>query len=137
MGIVEVSGVVFTTFQLSGSVCRWWKIFEEGRPADATPPTWAQFAEMFLKEFVPETLRDAWRTEFERLHEGTMTVSEYAIRFSELARHAPILVPTIRERVHRFIKGLGYDIKICMDRELQTDTPFQQVVDIARKIEGA
>lgn len=65
-----------------------------------------------------------------------MTVSKYAIRFSELARHAPILVPTIRERVRRFIEGLDYDIKICMARELQTDTPFQLVVEIARKIEG-
>ncbi|XP_070053115.1 uncharacterized protein [Nicotiana tomentosiformis] len=62
-----------------------------------------------------------------------MTVSEYAIRFCEFARHAPILVPTIRERVRRFIEGLDYDIKICMDRELQIDSPFQQV---ARKIEG-
>ncbi|XP_070052382.1 uncharacterized protein [Nicotiana tomentosiformis] len=91
---------------------------------------------MFLKEFVPQTLRDVWHTEFERLGQGTMTMSKYAIRFNELTRHAPILVPTVRERVSRFIEGLDYDIKICMTRELQTDTPFQQVVEIARKIEG-
>nr|XP_009761697.1 PREDICTED: uncharacterized protein LOC104213843 [Nicotiana sylvestris] len=91
---------------------------------------------MFLREFVPETLRDMWHTEFERLRQGTMTVFEYAIRFSELARRAPTLVPTIREWVCRFIEGLNYDIKICMARELQTDTPFQQVVEIARRIEG-
>ncbi|XP_070036074.1 uncharacterized protein [Nicotiana tomentosiformis] len=136
MGIVEVSGVAFTTFQLLGVAYRWWQIYEEGRPADVTPPTWAQFSEMFLKKFVPQTLRDAWRTEFERLCQVTMTVSEYAIRFSELAHHAPVLVPTIKERVRRFIEGLDYDIKICMARELQTDAPFQQVVEIARKIEG-
>ncbi|XP_070036126.1 uncharacterized protein [Nicotiana tomentosiformis] len=65
-----------------------------------------------------------------------MTVLEYAIRFSELARHAPILVPTDRERVCRFIEGLDYDIKICMARELQIDTPFQQVMEIAKNIEG-
>ncbi|XP_070032719.1 uncharacterized protein [Nicotiana tomentosiformis] len=66
---------------------------------------------------------------------GTRTVSEYAIRFSELARHVPISVPTVRERVHRFIEGLGYDLKICMARELQSDTLFQQVVQIARMLE--
>ncbi|XP_070045038.1 uncharacterized protein [Nicotiana tomentosiformis] len=136
MGIVEVIGVSFTIFQLSCATYRWWQIYEEGRPADATPPTWAQFSEMFLKEFVPQTLRDVWHTEFERLRQGTMTISEYAIRFSELARHAPILVPIVREWVCRFIEGIDYDIKICMARELQTDTPFQQVVEIARKIEG-
>ncbi|XP_070035970.1 uncharacterized protein [Nicotiana tomentosiformis] len=136
MGIVEVSEVSFTTFQLPGAAYRWWQIHEEGRPADAIPPTWSQFSEIFLKEFVPQTLRDAWHTEFERLRQGTVTVSEYAIRFSELAHHVPILVLTIRERVSRFIEGLDYDIKICMARELQTDAPFQQVVEIPRKIEG-
>ena len=59
MGIVEVSGVFFTTFQLLGAAYQWWQIYEESRPADETPPTWAQFSEMFLKEFVPQTLRDA------------------------------------------------------------------------------
>lgn len=52
MGIVEVSGVTFTTFQLSGAAYRWWQIYEEDIPTDATPPTWAQFSEMFVKEFV-------------------------------------------------------------------------------------
>ncbi|XP_070035352.1 uncharacterized protein [Nicotiana tomentosiformis] len=136
MCIVAMSGVAFTTIQLSGAAYQWWQIYEECRPADATPPIWAPFSEMFLKEFVPQTLHDAWHVEFERLCQGTMTMSEYAIRFSELARRAPILVHIIRERVRRFIKGLDYDVKICMARELQTDAPFQQVVEIARKIEG-
>ncbi|XP_070054011.1 uncharacterized protein [Nicotiana tomentosiformis] len=136
MGIIEVSGVAFTTFQLTGIVYQWWQVYEEVRPGDATPPTWDQFSEIFLKEFIPQTIRDAWRTEFERLRQGSMTVSEYAIKFSELARHVPILVPTVRERIRGFIEGLDYDLKICMARELQTDTLFQQVVEIARRIEG-
>ncbi|XP_070038033.1 uncharacterized protein [Nicotiana tomentosiformis] len=115
MGIVEVSGVTFTIFKLSGAAYQWWQVYEEGRPANATPPTRAQFSEIFLKEFAPHTLRDAWCTEFERLRQGTMTVSEYAIRF---------------------IEGLDYDLKIFVARELQTDTPFQQVVEIARMMEG-
>ncbi|XP_070046414.1 uncharacterized protein [Nicotiana tomentosiformis] len=135
MGIVEVSGIAFTTFQLSGVAYRWWQAYEEGRPADGTPPTWAQFEEIFLKEFVPQTLRDAWRTKFDWLCQGTMTMSEYTFRFSELSRHAPILVPTVRERVCRFIEGLDYDFKISMARELQIDIPFQQVVEITRMLE--
>ncbi|XP_070031989.1 uncharacterized protein [Nicotiana tomentosiformis] len=90
---------------------------------------------MFFRKFVPQTLRDMWYTEFEQLRQGTMTVSEYAIRFSELSRHAPTLVPTVRKRVRRFIKGLSYDLKFSMAQELQTDTPFQQVVEIARILE--
>ncbi|XP_070034947.1 uncharacterized protein [Nicotiana tomentosiformis] len=136
MDIVEVSGVVFTTFQLSGAAYRWWQGYEEGRLADADPLTWAQFSEMFLREFVPQTLRDAWCIEFEQLCQDTMTVSEYAIRFSELSRHAPTLVPIVRERVRRFIEGLIYGSRFNMARELETDTPFQQVVEIARRMEG-
>nr|XP_033517016.1 uncharacterized protein LOC117281250 isoform X1 [Nicotiana tomentosiformis] len=90
---------------------------------------------MFLREFVPQTLRDAWRTEFEKLRQGTMTVLEYAIRFSELSCHVPTLVPTVRERVQRFSEGLSYDLRFCMTRELQTDTPYQEVVEIARMLE--
>ncbi|XP_070047185.1 uncharacterized protein [Nicotiana tomentosiformis] len=91
---------------------------------------------MFLREFVPQSLRDAWYANFEQLRQGTMSVSEYAVRFSELARHAPALVATVRERVCRFIKGLRHDIRFSMDRELESDVSFQQVVGIARRVEG-
>ncbi|XP_070041283.1 uncharacterized protein [Nicotiana tomentosiformis] len=79
-GIVPVHRVIPVQPELSGAAYRWWQAYEEGRPADATPPTWAQFSKMFLKEFVPQTLQDACCIEFERLCQGTMTVSEYAIR---------------------------------------------------------
>ncbi|XP_070032468.1 uncharacterized protein [Nicotiana tomentosiformis] len=128
MGIVEVSGVAFTIFQLSGAVYQWWQAYEEGRPADAALLTWAHFLEIFLREFVPQTLCDAWRTEFEQLHQGTISVAEYAIRFSELSRHALALVSTIRERVRRFIEGLSYGLRSSMAWELEMDTPFQQVL---------
>ncbi|XP_070056678.1 uncharacterized protein [Nicotiana tomentosiformis] len=91
---------------------------------------------MFLREFLPQTLRDAWHTKFEQLHQGTMIVSEYAIRFSELSRHAPTLVPSVRERVPRFIDGLSYGLIFSMSWELDTDTPFQQVVENPMRLES-
>ncbi|XP_070036462.1 uncharacterized protein [Nicotiana tomentosiformis] len=65
-----------------------------------------------------------------------MTVSEYVVCFNDLARHAPALVATIRERIQRFIKGLHPSIQISMARELEMDIPYQQVVSIARRLEG-
>ncbi|XP_070045616.1 uncharacterized protein [Nicotiana tomentosiformis] len=97
MGIVETSGVAFTIFQLSGAAYQWWQVYEEGCPTDAASLSWTQFSEMFLREFIPQTLRDAWRAEFEQLCQGTMSVPEYAIRFSDLSRHTPALVFTVRE----------------------------------------
>ncbi|XP_070036173.1 uncharacterized protein [Nicotiana tomentosiformis] len=65
-----------------------------------------------------------------------MDVSEYAVYFSDLARHAPALVATVRERVRRFIEGLHPSIRISMARELEMDIPYHKVVSIARRLEG-
>ncbi|XP_070046505.1 uncharacterized protein [Nicotiana tomentosiformis] len=125
MGIVEVSGISFTTFQLSGAAYQWWQAYEEGRIADASLLTWAMFSEIFLREFVPQNFRDSWSTELEQLHQGTMIVSEYSIRFSELSPYAPTLVSTVRERVRGFIEGLNYGIRLSMSQELETNTLYQ------------
>ncbi|XP_070034707.1 uncharacterized protein [Nicotiana tomentosiformis] len=136
MGIVEMSGVTFTTFQLKGAAYQWWRAYELGSPADAASLSWVPSLGMFLREFVPQTLRDAWHVEFEKLRQSTMSMSEYAIIFSDLSIHAPTLVSTVIERVCRFIDGLSYDIWFNMARELESDVPFQQVVEIARQLEG-
>ncbi|XP_070046934.1 uncharacterized protein [Nicotiana tomentosiformis] len=136
MGIVETIGVASTTFQLKGEAYQWWRAYELGSPTDAASLLWDQFSEMFLREFVPQSLRDAWSAEFEQLLQGIMSVSEYAIRFCDLARHTLALVATVRERVRRFIEGLRCDIQFSMARELESDVPFQQVVGIARRFEG-
>ncbi|XP_070036765.1 uncharacterized protein [Nicotiana tomentosiformis] len=91
---------------------------------------------MFLTEYIPQSLRDAWHAEFEQLRQVSMTVLEYAVHFSDLARHAPALVATVRERVHRFIEGLHPSIRINMARELEMDISYQEVVSISRRLEG-
>nr|XP_033508298.1 uncharacterized protein LOC117273283 [Nicotiana tomentosiformis] len=57
------------------------------------------------------------------------------MRFTELSRHATLLVSTNRERVHRFIEGLTYILKFGMTRYLETKTAFHQVLEIARRLE--
>ncbi|XP_070049680.1 uncharacterized protein [Nicotiana tomentosiformis] len=91
---------------------------------------------MFLREYVPQSLTDAWNAEFEQLRQGAMTVSEYVIRFNELACHAPALVATVRERIRRFIEGLHPSIRTSMARELEMDITYQQAVSIARRVKG-
>ncbi|XP_070029355.1 uncharacterized protein [Nicotiana sylvestris] len=106
MGIAETSGVSFTAFQLRGAAYQWWQAYELDSPAEAASLTWTQFSDIFLREYVPQILKDAWRVEFEHLRQGTMTVSEYAVYFTDLDRHALALFSTVRERVLRFIEGL-------------------------------
>ncbi|XP_070015361.1 uncharacterized protein [Nicotiana sylvestris] len=136
MGISGSSRVSFIAFQLRGAAYEWWRTYELDSPDEATSLTWTQFSYMFLREFVPQRLRDAWCTEFEHLRQGTMTVSEYAVHYTSLARHVPDLVSTIRERVCRFIEGLIPNIRSNMARELEMNISYHQVVRIARRIEG-
>ncbi|XP_009801797.2 uncharacterized protein [Nicotiana sylvestris] len=62
-------------------------------------------------------------------------VSEYAIRFTDLSRHTPTLVSTVKERVRRFIEGLSYCLRFSMSQDLETYTLFQQVIEIARRMD--
>ncbi|XP_070048913.1 uncharacterized protein [Nicotiana tomentosiformis] len=84
----------------------------------------------------PSELRGSWCSEFEHLRQGAMTMSEYAVRFSDLARHVPALVATVRESVRRFIEGLYPSIRISIARELEMDISYQQVMSITRRLEG-
>ncbi|XP_070012471.1 uncharacterized protein [Nicotiana sylvestris] len=70
------------------------------------------------------SLKDAWRAEFEHLCKDAMTFSKYVVRYTSLARHAPALVSTVRERVCRFIEGLIPSIRSSMARELEMDIPY-------------
>ncbi|XP_070054134.1 uncharacterized protein [Nicotiana tomentosiformis] len=124
MGIVETSGVSFSAFHLRGAAYQWWRAYELSSPDEAASLTWTQFSEMFLHEYIPQGLIDAWRAELEQLRQGSMTVSEYTVCFSGLARHAPALVATVKERVCRFIEGLHPSIRTSMARELEMDITY-------------
>ncbi|XP_070004237.1 uncharacterized protein [Nicotiana sylvestris] len=64
-----------------------------------------------------------------------MTVLEYAVRFTDLAKHAPALVFIFRERVRRFIEGLIPSIRSSMAWEFEMDISYQQVVSIAKRVD--
>ncbi|XP_070039630.1 uncharacterized protein [Nicotiana tomentosiformis] len=64
-----------------------------------------------------------------------MTVTQYEIRFVDLAPHVVILLLTERERVRRFINGLTFGIRLQMVKEIRDDIPFQWAIEIARRIE--
>lgn len=64
-----------------------------------------------------------------------MTVTQYERRFVDLCRHAAIFIPTKREKVQRFIKGLTYCIRLQMFKEVDNETSFTQEADISRRIE--
>lgn len=70
------------------------------RPVDAPAMDWGQFNEIFLKRFVPYSLRHRRHDEIDRLQQGSMTVTEYETQFHELSRYAMSSISTEFERIH-------------------------------------
>ncbi|XP_070034699.1 uncharacterized protein [Nicotiana tomentosiformis] len=75
------------------------------------------------------------RGQFEKLRQEGMSVTQYEMRFSEMARHKIWLVPTERERIRRFIDGLNYGLRFIMTGEIASGARFDEMVDITRRLE--
>ena len=68
--------------------------------------TWVQFISIFMNQFFPQTEHDARREEFEHLVQGSLSVSQYESKFTDLSRYATDLVDTDEKKVRRFLCGL-------------------------------
>ncbi|XP_070046864.1 uncharacterized protein [Nicotiana tomentosiformis] len=136
MRILETYGVDFTTFQLEGRARGWWQSHLLGRPVGSFPLTWDQFTRLFLDRYIPPSQREELRFQFEQLQQGKISMTDYEARFSELSRHALMILPTEAKRVWRFVAGLHSCIQATMAREVEMGTSYQLVVEIAQRIDG-
>lgn len=64
-----------------------------------------------------------------------MTVSKYEAIFHEVSRHATMILPTGKERVHCFICGLRLQFQIETESTALSERSFLDVVDHARTME--
>ena len=64
-----------------------------------------------MGKYFPNTARHAKAQEFLELKQGTMTVMEYVVRFTELARFADDYMATDMAKVRRFENGLKLSIR--------------------------
>ena len=76
----DTTRIRLATFQLEGEAQIWWKWARTSRDLEAM--TWAEFQELFMCTYFPETAK---AQEFLELKQGTMTVMDYMTRFTELA----------------------------------------------------
>ena len=70
--------------------------------------TWAEFQEMFMGKYFQEIAK---AQEFLELKQGAMTMMDYVIRFTELARFVDDYVATNLAKVRRFENGLKLSIR--------------------------
>ena len=79
----DMTRIRLAAFQLEGEAQVWWNWARTSRYLEAM--TWAEFQELFMGKYFPDTARNAKAQEFLKLKQGTMTVMDYVARFTELA----------------------------------------------------
>ena len=105
----DMTRIRLVAFQLEGEAQVWWNWAKTSRDLEAM--TWAEFQELFMGKYFPDTARHAKAQEFLELKQGTMTVMEYVARFTELARFADDYLATDMAKVRRFENGLKLSIR--------------------------
>ena len=105
----DTTRIRLATFQLEGEAQVWWNWAKTSRDLEAM--TWAEFQELFMGKYFPDTTRHAKTQEFLELKQGTMTMMDYVARFMELAHFADDYVATDMAKVRRFENGLKLSIR--------------------------
>ena len=88
----DATRIRLVAFQLEGEAQVWWKWARTSRDLEAM--TWAEFQELFMGKYFPETARHAKAQEFLELKQGATSVIDYVTRFTELARFTDDYVAT-------------------------------------------
>ena len=101
-----VTRIRLASFQLEGEAQVWWRWARTSR--DLEVMTWAEFQELFMGKYFPETTK---AQEFLELKQGAMTVMDYVTRFTELTRFVDDYVATNLAKVKRFENGLKLSIR--------------------------
>ena len=73
--------------------------------------TWKFLKSSFLERFFPREMREAKVEEYINLRQGSMTVTEYSLKFVKLSRYATSLVSNSRDEISRFLIGIAEDLK--------------------------
>ena len=105
----DTTRIRLAAFQLEGEARVWWRWVRTSR--DLEVMTWAEFQELFMGKYFPETARHAKAQEVLELKQGTATMMDYVARFTELARFADDYVAIVLAKVKRFENRLKLSIR--------------------------
>ena len=133
----DATRIRLAVFQLEGEAQVWWNMAKTS--SDIKAMTWAEFQELFMGKYFPDTARLAKAQEFLGLKQGAMTVMDYVARFTELAHFADDYMATDMAKVKRFENGLKLSIRarIVGLRLQDMDSMVGTTLTIEREIEDS
>ena len=82
---------------------------------DVNQMSWADFVAEFNTKFLNIRTMNAQQREFNSIKQGTMTVTEAVVKFNQLARLCPHLVPTEEERVRWMMEMFKPELAMAID----------------------
>ena len=130
MGCSDEQMVTYCAFLLRDRALAWWKAIQRRFPEGVS---WTQFKEEFLEKIYPTVYKDQKIEEFFKLEQGTMSMTDYEKKFSELVRHVPLFGDHEVQKSKRFVVGLSKEVKSILASV--SHTQYGQVVETAIRIE--
>jgi hypothetical protein len=118
---------------LEGPTADWWGAYIEAHE-EPKSINWQEFKNSFRSQHVPLGVMKLKKKEFEDLNQGSMTVSEYVTRFTQLSRYAPNNVDTNEKKQEWFLNGLNDGLAYAL--EARDFVNFQDMVDKALVLEN-
>jgi len=98
------------TYYLIGEVDIWWNTMKDKLIGPKF--TWNKFLSELRAKFYPVVVQRQKEKEFMELKmSGTMTVKQYASKFTKLSRFVPEFVSSKRMKMRRFEDGLAFYIR--------------------------
>jgi hypothetical protein len=90
--------VLFASHPLEGPAADWWDAYVEAHE-EPESINWQKFKNSFHSHHVPLGVMKLKKKEFKDLKQGSMSVSEYVTRFTQLSRYALDNVDTNEKKV--------------------------------------
>jgi hypothetical protein len=120
--------VLFIAHQFVGPVADWWDGYVEAHEEPETI-NWQEFMSSFRTHHVPLGVMKLKKKEFKDLKQGSMTVSEYVTRLTQLSHYAPDNMDTDEKKQVWFLNGLNDGLTYAF--EAHDFINFQDMVDKA------
>jgi hypothetical protein len=128
----DLEKVLYASGRLEGAAADWWDTYIMAHAA-ADTITCQEFLEAFRTHHISTGIIKLKQKEFLALKQGSMSVSEYRDKFTQLSRYASDEVDTDPKRQERFLDGLIGPLNY----QLQSHTfpNFQTLLDKAIGLE--
>jgi hypothetical protein len=116
-----------------GPAVDWWDAYVEAHD-EPESINWQEFKNSFRSHHVPLGVMKLNKKEFEDLKQGSMSVSEYVTRFTQLSRYAPDNVDTNEKKQDWFLNNLNDGLAYVL--EARDFVNFQGMADKALVLEN-